>query len=125
MAHKPGAVPPRVNLAVDGGDDPAVETPPPAAQAGGQLEASVRAKFVGLAADYETDPLAVHILAMARLLDTPGSMAPGSLGTMGKAFREAYKEYLRENEDASAKEDPVSNAKNAAAAKLALLTAVA
>lgn len=125
MATKPSAVPPRVHLAVDGGDDPAAETPPPAAPAGGQLEASVRVKFSALDTDYEADPLAVHILAMARTLDVPGSVAPGSLTGMGKAFRDAYKEYLRENEDASAKDDPVSNAKNEAAAKLAMLSVVA
>ena len=88
----------------------------------GRLEASVRAKFEALAGnDYEVDPLAVHILSMARALDLPGSMAPGSLTGMGKAFRDAYKEFLREHEQADPEEDPVAAAQAAAAAKLSLL----
>lgn len=104
---------------------------PPPAEAGppnddtperGRLEASVRAKFEALVgADYEVDPLAVHILSMARLLDLPASMAPGSLAGIGKAFREAYKEFLREHEQADPEEDPVAAAQAAAAAKLLLL----
>ena len=104
---------------------------PPTAEAGppnddtperGRLEASVRAKFEALAGnDYEDDPLAVHILAMARALDLPGSMAPGSLTGMGKAFRDAYKEYLREHEAPDVEDDPVAAAQAAAAAKLKLL----
>ncbi len=106
------------------------EAPPPA-EAGppnddaperGRLEASVRAKFEALAGnDYEDDPLAVHILAMARALDLPGSMAPGSLTGMGKAFRDAYKEFVREHEAPDPEEDPVAAAQAAAAAKLLLL----
>ena len=88
----------------------------------GRLEASVRAKFEALAGnDYEDDPLAVHILAMARALDLPGSMAPGSLTGMGKAFRDAYKEFVREHEAPDPEEDPVAAAQAAAAAKLMLL----
>lgn len=109
-------------------DEPAA---PPPADAGppnddtperGRLEASVRAKFGALAGnDYEDDPLAVHILAMARALDLPGSMAPGSLTGMGKAFRDAYKEFVREHEAPDPEEDPVAAAQAAAAAKLMLL----
>lgn len=103
---------------------------PPPAEAGppndtperGRLEASVRAKFEAIVgSDYEDDPLAVHILAMARALDLPGSMAPGSLTGMGKAFRDAYKEFVREHEAPDPEEDPVAAAQAAAAAKLLLL----
>ena len=101
-------------------DDEAPQDPPPT-EPRGRLEASVRAKFDTMGNDYEDDPLAVHILAMARALDVPGSMAPGSLTGMGKAFRDAYKEYLRENEAPDVEEDPVAAAQAAAAAKLRLL----
>lgn len=94
-------------------------TPP--AEPRGRLEASVRAKFDTMGHDYEADPLAVHILGMAHALDTPGSMAPGSLTGMGKAFRDAYKEYLREHEAPDTAEDPVAAAQAAAAEKLRLL----
>lgn len=101
---------------------PAEPGPPNDTPERGRLEASVRAKFEALAgADYEVDPLAVHILSMARLLDLPASMAPGSLAGIGKAFREAYKEFLREHEQADPEEDPVAAAQAAAAAKLSLL----
>ena len=105
----------------------AASAAPPTAEAGdtperGRLEASVRAKFEALVGnDYEDDPLAVHILAMARALDLPGSMAPGSLTGMGKAFRDAYKEFVREHEAPDPEEDPVAAAQAAAAAKLLLL----
>lgn len=102
------------------GDDAGPDTAPPA-EPHGRLEASVRAKFDTIGNDYEADPLAVHILGMARALDVPGSMAPGSLTGMGKAFRDAYKEYLRENEAPDVEEDPVAAAQAAAAAKLRLL----
>ena len=101
-------------------DDAATPDPPPA-ELRGRLEASVRAKFDAMGHDYEADPLAVHILGMAHALDTPGSMAPGSLTGMGKAFRDAYKEYLREHEAPDVEDDPVAAAQAAAAAKLKLL----
>ena len=89
----------------------------------GRLEESVRAKFEDLrGADYEDDPLAVHILAMARALDLPGSMAPGSLTGMGKAFRDAYKEYLREYTQPDLEDDPVAAARAAAEAQLQQLS---
>lgn len=113
------AAPRRGPLSDSAGDDAphAPDTPER-----GRLEASVRAKFEAIVGnDYEDDPLAVHILAMARALDLPGSMAPGSLTGMGKAFRDAYKEFVREHEAPDPEEDPVAAAQAAAAAKLMLL----
>lgn len=87
----------------------------------GRLEDSVRAKFEALGINgFDEDPLAVHLLGMARALDRPGTIAPSSFTSMGKAFRESYKEYVREHGGTSG--PTTDTAEDEAARQLAALT---
>lgn len=98
-----------------------LDTPP--TELCGRLEASVRAKFDTMGHDYEADPLAVHLLGMARILDNPGSVAPGSLTGMGKSFRDAYKDFMRDHETVDLARDTVAAVQDEAAQLLAGLGA--
>lgn len=86
----------------------------PATLPQGRLEATTRAKFDALGLDYESDPLAVLVLGMASTLDNPDSMAPGSIGTLSKAFRDGYREYLQGHNGGTDPADPVEQARQAA-----------
>ena len=100
------------------------DTPEPPAELHGRLEETTRRRFEAAGIDdYDEDPLAVHLLGMARILDNPGSVAPGSLTGMGKAFRDAYKDFMRDHETVDLAKDPVAAVQDEAAQLLAGLGA--
>ena len=88
---------------------------------GGRIEQAVRAKLAPLGRD--DDPLAVYLLGLARTLDNPGTIAGGSLSSVGREFRETYAAFFREHEKPEG--DGVDQARDAVAAKLAGLKAPA
>ncbi|MGO5251713.1 hypothetical protein ACTQ2Q_10240 [Atopobiaceae bacterium LCP21S3_F11] len=90
----------------------------------GRLEETTRRRFEAAGInDYDEDPLAVHLLGMAHILDNPGSVAPGSLTGMGKSFRDAYKDFMRDRETVDLAKDPVAAVQDEAAQLLAGLGA--
>lgn len=104
--------------------EPAEAGPPSDTPERGRLEETTRRRFeVAGIDDYDEDPLAVHLLGMARILDNPGSVAPGSLTGMGKAFRDAYKDFMRDRETVDPAKDPVAAVQDEAAQLLAGLGA--
>ena len=109
------------NPSADGAPDEPTDEP---TELRGRLEETTRRRFVTAGInDYDADPLAVHLLGMARILDNPGSVAPGSLTGMGKAFRDAYKDFMRDRETVDLTKDPVAAVQDEAARLLAGLGA--
>ena len=96
-----------------------------ATAAGGSLCEATRRKLASVDPDYERDPMAVHILQIAAKLDS-GEVAAASLNAMSKAWREAYKDYVRMAESAaSPPSDPLEAAGRSIQDKLTQLRAVA
>lgn len=80
-------------LDLDTTTEPTEDTPTMA----GHMESATVKKLDELGVEWQDDPLALHLLNMAHVLDNPSSVAPGTLTGMGKSFREAYKDYLKAN----------------------------